>query len=32
MFRKRKDTLLRKIHELTSFIEANAIMFLRYDS
>lgn len=32
MFRKRKDTLLRKIHELTSFTGADAIMFLRYGS
>jgi len=32
MFRKRKDTLLRKIHELTSFTGADATIFLRYGS
>lgn len=32
MFRKRKGTLLRKIHELTSFTGADAVIILRYDS
>lgn len=32
MFRKRKDTVLRKIHELTSFTGADVMIFLRYGS
>lgn len=30
MFRKRKDFLLRKVHDLTTLIEADAMILLRF--